>query len=322
VPISTTLAQLSDNLMYSAIAVYAITMLVYAAEASLRSRAAASPSAKGSVIPVLGGSQRASPVPELDRPEVPGHRVGRIAVSLTVLAFGLHAAAVSARGLAAGRAPWGNMYEFAAAAALAATGAYLLFLRREPVRDLGVWIIAIVTLALGLAVTVLYTPAGALVPALNSYWLVIHVAAAIVSGGVFTVGAGALILYLIRAGADRRAGDRAERHGYAAHLPPARTLERIAHTAHVFAFPIWTFAVIAGAIWAEDSWGRYWGWDPKETWAFITWVLYAAHLHAQSTAGWRGRKATWFAIAGYLAFVFNFFGVNMWITGLHSYAGV
>ena len=85
---------------------------------------------------------------------------------------------------------------------------------------------------------------------------------------------------------------------------------------------MWTFAVLAGAIWAEDSWGRYWGWDPKETWAFITWVLYAAYLHAQSTAGWRGTKAGWLALAGYAAFLFNFVGVNLLITGLHSYAGV
>ncbi|WNB84738.1 c-type cytochrome biogenesis protein CcsB [Cellulomonas sp. ATA003] len=214
------------------------------------------------------------------------------------------------------------MYEFAAAATLAATAAYLVFLRRQPVRDLGVWILALVTLSLGLAVTVLYTPAGDLVPALNSYWLVIHVAAAIIAGGVFTVGAAATGLYLLRRRADARDASGQATRGYAGRLPAAAALERVAHTAHLFAFPVWTFAVLAGAIWAEDSWGRYWGWDPKETWAFITWVLYAAYLHAQSTAGWRGTKAGWLALAGYGAFLFNFVGVNMFITGLHSYAGV
>ena len=177
----------------------------------------------------------------------------------------------------------------------------------------------------------LYTPAGDLVPVLDSYWLVIHVAAAITAGGVFTVGAVATGLFLLRHRQERRApADTAtgaergvrRRGRYAAILPPARTLEQVAHTAHIFAFPIWTFAVIAGAIWAENSWGRYWGWDPKETWAFITWVFYAAHLHAQATAGWRGVRASWFALAGYAAFLFNFFGVNLWISGLHSYAGV
>ena len=330
-------AQLSDNLVYSAIAVYALTMLSYAAEAALRSRT--TKEAEESVtVPAVASGWAVSPSAEAAgvAPGSPAatrapadRRLGRVAVSLTVLAFLLHLAGLVVRGLAAGRAPWGNMYEFAVAGALAATGAYLVFLRRQPVRDLGVWVVGVVTLTLGLAVTVLYTPAGDLVPALNSYWLVIHVAAAIVSGGVFTVGAAASVLYLMRLRADRRAPaagpvppDRPRRSGYAAQLPSATTLEKAAHAAHVFAFPVWTFAVIAGAIWAEDSWGRYWGWDPKETWAFITWVLYAAYLHAQSTAGWRGRKATWFALAGYLSFLFNFFGVNIWITGLHSYAGV
>ena len=319
-------AQFSDNVIYSSIAVYAFAMLAFASEAALRARTM---EPARTSVPVTVGAHPVAP----EQPVVAGpprhRRLGRVAVSLTVLAFVLHLAGLTARGLAAGRAPWGNMYEFAVAGALAATGTYLVFLRRQPVRDLGVWIVGVVTLTLGLAVTVLYTPAGDLVPALNSYWLVIHVAAAIVSGGVFTVGAAASVLHLVRLRAYRRAtaagpvpSDRPRRSGYAAQLPSAATLEKSAHAAHVFAFPIWTFAVIAGAIWAENSWGRYWGWDPKETWAFITWVLYAAYLHAQSTAGWRGRKATWFALAGYLAFLFNFFGVNIWITGLHSYAGV
>ena len=258
-----TFAQLSNGLVYSAIAVYALAMLAYAAETAGRMA--------GARVAVTGTVVADSP----SRSRLPG----AFGTSLTVLAFLLNLGGVVTRGLAAGRVPWGNMYEFVLVCALAAGAAYLAFLSRRPVRAFGVWIVAIVLLALGLAVTVLYTPAGALVPVLDSYWLVIHVAAAITGGGGFTVGA-------------------------------------------VATFPIWTFAVIAGAIWAENSWGRYWGWDPKETWAFITWVFYAAHLHAQATAGWRGVRASWFALAGYAAFLFNFFGVNLWITGLHSYAGV
>jgi cytochrome c-type biogenesis protein CcsB len=98
-------------------------------------------------------------------------------------------------------------------------------------------------------------------------------------------------------------------------------LDRTAYRVLAFAFPIWTFAIIAGAIWAESAWGRYWGWDPKETWAFITWVIYAGYLHARSTAGWRSRSA-WIAVVGFAAFLFNFFGINIFIVGLHSYAGV
>ena len=327
-PTATTLAEVSNNLIYSAIAVYALAMLGYAADAAVRSRVPVVGSARVAMMAGAPGAadHPAEPVGGAQSGTTSGlrsHRIGRVAVALTILAFILHAGGVLTRGLAAGRAPWGNMYEFATAGGLAATAAYLVFLRKQPVRDLGVWVVAVVTLSLGLAVTVLYTPAGDLVPALNSYWLVIHVAAAIVSGGVFTVGAAAALLYLLRQRSDRRSGNRVgPRRGYGVHLPTAATLERITHSAHVLAFPIWTFAVIAGAIWAEDSWGRYWGWDPKETWAFITWVLYAAYLHAQATVGWRGTRATWFAVAGYLAFLFNFFGVNIWITGLHSYAGV
>jgi cytochrome c-type biogenesis protein CcsB len=327
VPTPTLLAELSDRLIYSAIAVYALAMLAYAYQAARRSRPLRDDAPR--LEPVAVGAhaavRAAQPPAFKGQPAIRDaatRRTERIAAALTTLAFVLHLAGVVARGLAAARAPWGNMYEFTTSATLAATAAYLVFLRRQPVRDLGVWILALVTLCLGLAVTVLYTPAGDLVPALNSYWLVIHVAAAITAGGVFTVGAAATGLYLLRRRADARDPGGQATHGYAGRLPAAATLERVAHTAHLFAFPVWTFAVLAGAIWAEDSWGRYWGWDPKETWAFITWVLYAAYLHAQSTAGWRGRKAGGLALAGYAAFWFNFVGVNLFITGLHSYAGV
>ena len=310
-------AELSNSLIYSAIAVYALAFLGYCAFAAGRSTAPAVATA----VPVAAGVAGTAPYPEEATPSgepTPSGRApffGAAAISLTTLAFGLHVASIVSRGIAAGRPPWGNMYEFVLVCSLAAAGAFLATVHRKPIQALGVWVTALVLIALGLAVTVLYTPAGALVPVLNSYWLVIHVAAAMIAGGVFTVGFIATTAFLVRTRLDRRG----RRTGM---LPSTKTLGQVAHAAHMFAFPVWTFAVIAGAIWAENSWGRYWGWDPKETWAFITWVLYAAYLHAQATAGWRGVKASWFAIAGYAAFVFNFFGVNMWITGLHSYAGV
>ncbi|GAA3525766.1 hypothetical protein GCM10022196_02190 [Aeromicrobium flavum] len=199
------------------------------------------------------------------------------------------------------------MYEFAIVGAAAITGAYLAGLRRYPIERLGIWVVGVVLVALGCAVTILYTPVDALIPVLKSYWLAIHVGAAIIAGGAFTVAAVMSVVQLVGRG---RNGER------------DALMERVSYGLIVFAFPIWTFAVIAGAVWAEAAWGRYWGWDPKETWAFITWVFYAAYLHAQSTAGWRGRRAAWFSVLGYLAFLFNFVGVNMWVGGLHSYAGV
>ena len=328
-PAIATLADLSNSFVYSAIAVYGLAMLGFAADVAGRRPRISPPttttaSADTLVMTGQGGPPAMPPTPPAS-PVIQGatrDAIARVSVALTVLAVLLHLAGVVVRAAAAGRVPWGNMYEFALTGSLAAGLAYLAFLRRQPVRDLGAWIVAVLLLTLGLSITVLYVPPDDLVPALNSYWLVIHVAAAVTAGGIFTVGALSGALYLLRLRGDRRRTAGQPVGGYTAGLPAAAALDRASHIAHLFAFPIWTFAVIAGAIWAETSWGRYWGWDPKETWAFITWVLYAAYLHAQSTAGWRGRRATWLMLAGYTAFVFNFFGVNMWISGLHSYAGI
>jgi cytochrome c-type biogenesis protein CcsB len=335
---ASTLAQLSDNFVYSSIAVYVLAMLLYAAVSARRSAIspveanagernavamAAAPSAGPRALPdegaqAVGSVVREPQVYSSEEAREGGDRLAAVACALTVVGFGLHVSAIVVRGLAAQRAPWGNMYEFALVATLAAVGAFLVWLRGRPtVRALGVWLLALVVLTLGLAVTVLYTPAGALVPVLNTYWLVIHVAAAMIAGGVFTVSFVATVLYRVALrGERRRTGGRGSR------LPTPEALHKVVHSTVLFAFPVWTFAVIAGAIWAENSWGRYWGWDPKETWAFITWVLYAAFLHAEATAGWRGRKASWFSVLGYAAFIFNFVGVNIWIPGLHSYAGL
>jgi cytochrome c-type biogenesis protein CcsB len=120
----------------------------------------------------------------------------------------------------------------------------------------------------------------------------------------------------------RLAAGGAPETGIVSHLPGAAVLDRVAHRTTVFGFPIWTFAVIAGAIWAEAAWGRFWGWDPKETWAFIAWVVYAGYLHARTTAGWRGRPAAWVNVVGLAVMIFNLTFVNMVSTGLHSYAGL
>ena len=171
----------------------------------------------------------------------------------------------------------------------------------------------------GRGVTLLYTESAQLVPALKSWWLVIHVSAAAISGGAFTLSAGLIGAYLVR----QRAEDRGRADsGLASRLPSADRLDLLSYRTIAFVFPVWTFAVIAGAIWAENAWGRYWGWDPKETWAFITWVIYAGYLHARSTAGWKGRKAAIIGLVGFVSFLINYFGVNFFATGLHSYAGV
>jgi cytochrome c-type biogenesis protein CcsB len=250
--------------------------------------------------------------------------VGGIAVALTWLAFLLHLGAVVARGVAAGRAPWGNMYEFSTSGALVVIGVYLAVLRRRDIRYLGTFVVGPVLLTLGLAIAVLYTPDAQLVPALQSYWLVIHVSVAFVASALFTLGFSTSVLQLVQ---HRREEARAEgrilRGGrFMDALPSAGELERSAYRLHVVAFPLWTFTVIAGAIWAEHAWGRYWNWDPKEVWSFVIWVVYAGYLHARATRGWDGRRAAWFAIAGYACVLFNFLVVNIFFVGFHSYSGV
>ena len=325
-PASHELAAASDRFIHFALVVYAMAMLALSAEWAFGSRirfAAVPQAAVAELLTVGGGS---APVVEAPPPPAPApvdredraERFGRIGLSLTMLAFGLHLAGVVCRGLAVHRVPWGNMYEFSTAASLAATGVFLVLTRRYDVRWLGVFVVAPVLLTLGLAVTVLYTDAEQLQPALQSYWLVIHVVAAVTSAGTFTVGAAINVLYLLRDRAERRG--RAD-VGFTRRLPNAAALDRLAYRVHAFVFPLWTFAVIAGAIWAENAWGRYWGWDPKETWAFITWVVYAAYLHARATAGWKGRRAAAIALTGFGCFLFNYFVINLVITGLHSYAG-
>lgn len=294
-------ARLSDALVTTALAVFAVALVVYALAAALsRSRH----------VPVDAIAPSAGPAPSVAPTQVAVPQrpigLGGAGTVLTLLGTVAVCLAVAARGVAAGRAPWGNMYEFGLTGSAAVAVAFLAYRRGRPVGGLSAWVVAVVLVLLGVSVTSLYTPVDDLVPVLNSRWLVVHVAAAIMAGALFTVGALATGAHLLR---QRRSGEQDDH------------FSALAHTVHLVAFPIWTFAVIAGAVWAENAWGRYWGWDPKETWAFITWVFYAAHLHALSTAAWR-RRAGLLALAGFLAFLFNFFGVNLWIPGLHSYAGV
>ncbi|GAC1328224.1 MAG: c-type cytochrome biogenesis protein CcsB [Mycobacteriales bacterium] len=347
-PVNQGLAALSDHLFFAAVVAYPVAMLGYAAD-SARRRAATSAAtvdlrtaraherieAPALVGATAGGRLGTPPsyaggraLPGRSEPVAPasgsGGRLGWLAVGVTALGWALHVGSVLARGLAAHRVPWGNMYEFSSMVALVAVTAFLVLSARQRARYLGAFVMLVVVLYMFLAGTVLYAKAGPLVPALNSYWIKIHVFAAITASGTFMVGAIASILYLVRERYERLvAASRPVRlSGVGRLLPSAPALDRTAYRVIAFAFPVWTFAIIAGAIWAEAAWGRYWGWDPKETWSFITWVIFAGYLHARSTAGWRGRKAAWLVVVGILALVVDYYVVNIFITGLHSYAGV
>jgi len=321
----------SSVALVASVVVYALAMFAHAAEwASARSLAPAEPvrqrelvgagvGAVGS-IPMTVGSGPSDPTDATDA-RIDRRRVdqySRIGVLLTVVGFLLSLAGVVARGVAAGRAPWGNMFEFTTTAMVFVVGVYLLMAWRAGIRWLGLPVTLLAAVANGLAVTVFYVAVAPLVPALHSVWFLIHIVAAAIAGAAFNVGGLMSILYLLK----KRAEDRGTVRGYLALLPSARRIDLLTYRFHAFAFPLWTFTVAAGAVWAEYAWGRYWGWDPKETWALVTWVVYACYLHARSTAGWRGSKAAVIAIIGLASFWFNFVGINLLVSGLHSYAGV
>ncbi|MDR7087889.1 cytochrome c-type biogenesis protein CcsB [Aeromicrobium panaciterrae] len=305
------LAQFSNYAIASATGVLALAFVAYVAQWSF---------ARG-VVPdrelVSAGSAGAA---DADQPGAErSSMAGGIGFSLTALAAVILFAGVLTRGLAAERVPWGNMYEFGCAAILVALTSYIVLVRVWSIDWVGPIITGFGTVVLGLSMLV-YVPAGPLVPALHSYWLVIHVLGAMIAGSSFLVGAAASVLYLIKARAERNTPED-ERSGFLWSIPDSARIDQIAYRVHAFAFPIWTFAaLIAGPIWAQYSWGRYWGWDPKEVWAFITWVVYAGYLHARATAGWKGKSAAIVALIGFGCFIFNFVGINLFVAGLHSYA--
>jgi cytochrome c-type biogenesis protein CcsB len=302
----TTWAYVSNYFVYSSMAIFALSFLAHAFETAWAVKS-----------PELSDSSSGNTLNrtfDYSRTE----RAARIATAMMVLAALLLLGGVIARGVSAGHVPWGNMYEFSITGALAFTVTYLFALRKHDLRWLGLFVSLSALLTLGTAITLLYRDSAPLVPALKSTWLVIHVIAAIISGGVFLLANVIAGSYLYLDAMEKRGG----RKPWAKRLPELETLDQLSYRLVAFVFPLWTFSVIAGAIWAESAWGRYWGWDPKETWAFITWVAYAAYLHARVTIGWRGRRAAWLCLFAGSTFLFNYVYVNVWGTGKHTYSGL
>ncbi len=312
------IAYYSNLAMVSAAVIYLLALAAHAAEWA-SARGAVSAPAREAVLVGAGGPSVAPAVGASDeRRERRIDQFGRVGLALTMVAAACHLAGVVLRGVAANRLPWGNMYEFVSSALLAVVIAHLVLATRYGMRWLGLPVTLLLSVGLGAGVTVFYVAVAPLVPALHSVWFIIHIVAAAVAGAAFNVGGLASILYLIKARAERRG----RVGGYLARVPDLARIDEVAYRAHAFAFPLWTFAVAAGAVWAEFAWGRFWGWDPKETWSLVTWVVYAGYLHARATAGWRGTRAAWVAVVGLVAFWFNFVGINLLVSGLHSYAGI
>lgn len=247
----------------------------------------------------------------------------RVAVALTILAAVIHGAGVVTRALGAGRVPWGNMYEFLTTGAFLVAAVFLLSLIRRDLRFLGTFVVGLVIIMLVAASVAFWTPVGHLVPALQSYWLVIHVSIAVLSSALFTLTFAMSALQLVQSHRQKTvAADGTDKLGFMRLVPSALSLENLSYRINAIAFIGWTFTLMFGAIWAEKAWGRFWGWDTKEVWTFVIWVVYAGYLHARATRGWTGTRAAWLSIVGYLCVIFNFTIVNTLFNGLHSYSGL
>ncbi|MEZ0342844.1 c-type cytochrome biogenesis protein CcsB [Mycobacterium sp. pV006] len=314
------LARYSDWAFTSSVLILLAALLLFAVElAYSRSRKVESRELVNAGV----AADDARPGVVVDAPRRPfDERIGSSGVALTYVGIAALLACIVLRGLSTSRVPWGNMYEFINLTCWCGLVAAAVVLRKPQYRSLWVFVLVPVLILLTVSGKWLYSHAAPVMPALQSYWLPIHVSVVSLGSGVFLVAGVASLLFLLkmsRFGQPDRTDPVAR---LVAKLPDAQLLDRIAYRTTIFAFPVFGFGVIFGAIWAEEAWGRYWGWDPKETVSFIAWVLYAAYLHARSTAGWRDRKAAWINVAGFIAMVFNLFFINLVTVGLHSYAGV
>ncbi|AUH67053.1 MULTISPECIES: c-type cytochrome biogenesis protein CcsB [Gordonia] len=331
--VNETLARYSDWLYATSITVYVIAMLMFLGALAAARYAKLDERREELVGASVGGSSSDDRMPGRVAGPAPrrslGDRLAAMAYPVVWVGFLAHLGSIVLRGMATDRAPWGNMYEFISLTCVACVGAGLVVLRRKESRPLLSFVLIPVVLLMFIAGRYLYTQAAPVVPALKSYWLAIHVSIISISSGVLLVAGVASILYLVKnrwpavgSEADELAtGVGASLRRLLDHLPSADALDRTAYKCTVIGFPLFGLGIIFGAIWAEASWGRFWGWDPKETVSFIAWVIYAAYLHARATAGWRNASA-WINVAGFVALLFNLFAINLVVSGLHSYAGL
>ncbi|MEO2097082.1 MAG: c-type cytochrome biogenesis protein CcsB [Brachybacterium sp.] len=289
----------------------------------------------GAVSPDALASGTAGPGTAGEAPAASGGMSAqRFAFLLASAATVLHLIGVITRALATQRVPWANMYEFATTSTAIVMVAFLAFsVRRTELRALGTFVVGPVLLVLLLAQTFWIVPAAELTPSLqNSHWIYIHIGVAVVATALSILGAVVASMQLFQAKHERVLAERAATEDFPEHwgrfghvldrLPSSSSLEALSFRIHSVAFVCWTFTLIFGAIWAREAWGRFWGWDPKEVWTFIIWVIYAAYLHARATGGFRGSRAAGLALAGFVAVVFNYTIVNTVINGLHSYSGL
>lgn len=323
-PVNETLSNYSDLTFRTAFGLYALALLasmIYYAGFRVAKVTESNRELAGAGGPGLTESVSLTDTGDENRSSAGSLRWARIAQLFILIAWLFQAASLILRGLATSRFPWGNMYEFILATTLLGVGAGLIFLRKPAMAVAWPYVLVPVLALLFFGGTHLYSEAAPVVPALRSYWLPIHVSIISLGAGILLIAGVASIMYLIRVwqpqGQEKGWGARIARP-----LPAAETLDRLAYRTTVIAFPIFGVGILLGAVWAESAWGRFWGWDPKETASFVSWVLYAGYLHARATSGWGPKKAAWINLAGFAVLIFNLFFINIVVSGLHSYAGL
>lgn len=288
--LNTELATTSRLLVLIALTVYVVSFLVLAVSLANRAKATKQEQTKAAL------------------------RIENIGLVLAGLATAIHAVGVLTRGIAANRVPWANMYEFSISGAFVVSFIYLVALFFRDIRFIATFVIGFVVLVIGSANTLFYVQVESLMPALQDYWLVIHVSVAILGTAFFTIAAALAGLLIAKSGK--------KKSNFLKVFPDTEKLEKLSYQFNVIGFILWTFTLIAGAIWADKAWHRFWGWDTKEVWTFIIWTIYAAYLHATTTRGWEGKKAAWLTLIGFSAVIFNFTIVNLFFKGLHVYSGL
>ncbi len=246
-------------------------------------------------------------------------RFERVAYALTILGWVLHVGGDVLRGVAAHRVPWANMFEFSLTASAIIVGVFIFVQIWQNLKFLGAYITGFSLIVLGFGTVGFYVSVVPLPPALQSYWLIIHVFVATLGTAFFAIGAGLSLVQIIQA---RKESNRFENLKFLDTFPNSIKLENLAYRVIVVGFVFWTFTLMAGAIWAEHAWGRYWGWDTKEVWTFIIWTIFAGYIHARATRGWRGSRSATLAMIGFAAVMFNFTIVNLFFKGLHAYSGL
>ena len=246
---------------------------------------------------------------------------GGMAQMVVWLGVAVHFLFLVTRGIAAERFPWGNLFEYVSVITGVSMLVACVLLRRPSMRVVWPWLLVPNMMMMFYAGTELYSDVQPLVPSLNSYWYWIHVSTVSIGGSIGLVSGVASLMYLFR-----RSQPKGKEKGFfgaiATPLPDASKLDALAYRTAIWTLPIFGLGVILGAIWAHFAWGRFWGWDPKETVSLITWLLYAAYLHARATPGMRGKPAAWINVVAFATMVFNLFFINIVVSGLHSYAGL